>query len=338
MNFFYCLSILSPLYNGFGRLMSFLYEWLQNYGLVIIFVNVAIKILLLPINMSMQRGMARRLFLQDDIMEIKRVYANDPQKVQEAQMELMQRAGISMTSGCLPQLAQFLILIAIWRPIQQPLFYIAGVNAENLQNIAGLLVDKGLATEQIIQQISRSDVNILALLREHGNVLAEAIDNGWIRLNQVLDLNFLGMDLGLTPSFNPAQIFGAETRASYLPLIILVLVMLATMIISLAITRKAQEQDTQSKEEKERIKRNPAKQEQAQDQNNCMMKGMNYFMPLMMLWFAFSAPAAMALFWLTSNLVAIVQSLLSYNYYTKPAMEMVEARRAEKRIPGRRKK
>lgn len=336
MNYMLSLSILDPLYQVFGALMRFMYAWLQNYGLVIIAVNLAIKTLLLPVNMRMSKNMARQLFLQDDINEIKRVYANDPQKAQTAQMDLMKQHNVSMTGGCLPQILQLAVLIAIWRPIQQPLYYIAGVTSENLQNIAQLLVDKGHVAETALKTLGNSDVGILAALRSHGEVLAQAVDKGWIQLRQVLDLNFLGMDLGVTPSFLPAKLFGPES-STYLPLFLLVLVMVATMLLQLWLSRKSMPQQMRTKEEKQRDASNPAKQDQVQEQSACMMKSMNIMMPAMMIWMAFTLPAAMALFWLTSNIMGIIQSLLSYKFYTQPARELIEARKADKQVRRRRK-
>lgn len=336
MNYMLSLSILDPLYQVFGLLMRFMYGWLQNYGLVIIVVNLAIKAILMPVNMRMSKNMARQLFLQDDINEIKRVYSNDPQRAQAAQMDLMKQHNISMTGGCLPQLLQFLVLIAIWRPIQRPLFYIAGVAQDSLQQITQLLVDQGSLGANALKTVGSSDVGILAALRSNGQALAQAVENGWIQLSQVLDLNFLGMDLGVTPSFLPAKLFGPE-KSTYLPLFILVVVMMITMFLQLKISRQAMPQQTRTKEEKARDASNPAKHDQVQEQSATMMKSMNIFMPAMMIWMAFTLPAAMALFWLTSNIMGIIQSLLSYNFYTKPALALLEARKAEKQVPRRRR-
>lgn len=339
MNFLVSLSIMDPLYQGFGSILAYLYNWLQNYGLVIFLFILTIRLIMLPINMKTQRNMAKQMFLRDDINEIKRYYADDPQMAQQAQMELMKANGLSMTGGgCLPQIFQFIILIAFWRPIRSPLFYIAGVSSENLTNIANHLIGKGLLPENALSLLANQDVNILSALRENTTALAEVVEKGWINLNQVLDLRFLGMDLGKTPTFNPNLLFGAETRATYLPLLILVIVMTVTMVLSMRISRINQPQSLKTKEEQERDKKNPAKSAQLDEQQTaCMNKSMTIFMPLMMLWMAFSIPAAMALAWLASNLVAIIQSVLAYTYYTRPARKILEERKEEKQIPRRRR-
>ena len=207
---------------------------------------------------------------------------------------------------------------------------------DNLQNIAQLLVDKGSLAANALKTVANSDVGILAALRSNGEALAQSVENGWIQLSQVLDLKFMGMDLGVTPSFIPAKLFGPE-KATYLPLFFLVVVMMVTMILQMQISRKAMPQQTRTKEEKARDANNPAKQDQVQEQSATMMKSMNIVMPIMMIWMSFTLPAAMALFWLTSNVMGIIQSLLSYNFYAKPARELVEARKAEKQVRRRRR-
>ena len=54
-----------------------------------------------------------------------------------------------------------------------------------------------------------------------------------------------------------------------------------------------------------------------------MMKSMKFMMPVMTLMTVFVAPAAMGMYWIVGNLMAIVQSLLLYNLYTKPVFEKV---------------
>ena len=171
--------------------------------------------------------------------------------------------------------------------------------------------------------------------RSSAQTLGESVQQGWIQLRQVIDLNFLGMDLGRTPSFDPAKLFGAETWRTYIPLLILVIVMIGTQFIAMRMG-KINMPRQQSKEEKEREKRNPAKSGQTPQQAEGMMKSMNIVMPVMMIFMAFTLPAAMALFWLVSNVMAIVQTYLTYLLYTKPMREILDKQDAEKLVSRRR--
>lgn len=322
------LLILDPLYNGFGWAMKYLYDWLQNYGLVIIVFNVLIKIVLLPLDLKVQRGMTRQRFLTDDINEIKRVYANDPQQANAAQMQLMKDSGVSVASGCLPSILSFIVLIAMWRPFYQPLYYVGRVPMDYISKMADLLG---------ITNFAANDVGVIQGLRDNATALATSVQNGWVTLSQLPDLNFLGFNLGLTPTINPALLFGAETWRTYVPLLILVLVMLATMVLSMRMTRLVMPRGA-SKEEKERAKKNPAKKDQLQEQTGeGVMKTMNYTMPILMIFTALTVPAAMCLFWIVSNIMAIVTTLLKYQLYTKPADALLAEQNAQRMVPKRRK-
>lgn len=329
------LGIMDPLYNLFGQLMSYLYDWLQNYGLVIIVFNVILKLLIMPLSFKSQKSMARQQFLQDDINEIKRVYAKDPQKANEAQMQLMRESGVSMASGCLPMVLQMLVLFAIWPPIQRPLHYIGQVADSSIASIGGYAFEHGLLSQNAFSNLGRNDIPLLAVLRDSAQTLGESVQQGWIQLRQVIDLNFLGMDLGRTPSFDPGKLFGAETWRTYIPLLILVIVMIGTQFVAMRMG-KINMPRQQSKEEKEREKRNPAKSGQTPKQAEGMMKSMNIVMPVMMIFMAFTLPAAMALFWLVSNVMAIIQTYLTYVLYTKPMREILDKQDAEKLVSRRR--
>ena len=331
------LGLMDPLYNLFGMIMAALYSWLRNYGLVIIVIDVVLRLLIMPLSFKSSKNMAKQQFLQDDLNEIKRVYANDKQKAYEAQTELMRQSGVSMGSGCFSALLPMLFLFAIWRPIQQPLYYIAGISAENLNHMATALVSKGLMTEQAASTIMRADSPLLTVLSNNGAALSEFVDKGWIQLNQLLDFRFLGMDLGKIPSLSPSKIFGAETRALYLPLFILVIVMITTMMITTWMSKLNMPRQ-QSKEEKEREKANPAKSGQTQQQSQAMLKTMQYVFPVMMLWMAFTLPAAMALFWTVSNLMAILQTWLTYRLYTQPLQAAADEKKAASLVSRRRNK
>lgn len=328
------LGLMDPLYDFFGMVMGFLYDWLRNYGLVVILTNILVKLVLMPLQFKTQKSMAKQQFMQDDLNEIKRIYAKDPQKSQEAQMELMKANGVSMGQSCLPMLLNVIILFGFWPPIQRPLHYIGRVAADNVNQIGDFLLGKGFITDQTFKAIGRTDIPVLAALQENGEALAHSVENGWIQLKQVLDLNFLGMDLGRTPSLNPRLLFGAEWT-TYVPLLILVVLMMVTMVMSMQIN-KLNTPRGMSKEEREREKRNPAKRGQTPEQAQGMMKTMNIVFPVMMLFMSFSLPAAMTLFYLTSNLMAMLQSLLSYYLYTKPMNAILDEKAAAK-VAGRRR-
>ncbi|MCR4849374.1 MAG: membrane protein insertase YidC [Bacteroidales bacterium] len=91
------------------------YGW--NYGIVILILTILIKILLFPIAFKSYKSTAISRVLKPEMEEIAAKYPKeeDAMKKQQAIMNLQRQAGASPTSGCIPMLLQFPILIAVFR-------------------------------------------------------------------------------------------------------------------------------------------------------------------------------------------------------------------------------
>lgn len=97
--------------------LVFFHGWVNNWGLAIILLTLAIKLLLYaPTNKSM-RSMEKLRVIQPKIQELQKLYANDQMKLAEEQMKLFREAGTSPWGGCLPTLMQMPIYIALYRTI-----------------------------------------------------------------------------------------------------------------------------------------------------------------------------------------------------------------------------
>ena len=133
----------------------------------------------------------------------------------------------------------------------------------------------------------------------------------------MIDLHFLGIDLTMTPAFNPVTIF--SNPGVYLPLLLIPILVLVLNIVSIQMTKYLKPGYKEEKEARERAKKNPARKDQmAQDSTENMMKIMNWTMPVIMLVTTFSMPAAMGLYWIVSSIMGILTQLLVYFMFTKP--------------------
>ena len=96
--------------------LLFLYHFLgQNLGLAIITLTVALRLLLFPLSMPSLRSMKAQRDLKPQLDKLKEKYKNDRQGMAQAQMELFRQKGINPLAGCLPQLLQLVILIALYQ-------------------------------------------------------------------------------------------------------------------------------------------------------------------------------------------------------------------------------
>ncbi len=95
-------------------LFQFLRMLIPNYGLVIIVFSIIIKIALHPLTRTSMRSMKKMQALQPMMNEIREKYKEDPQKMNQAVMNLYKEYGVNPAAGCLPLLLQMPILFALY--------------------------------------------------------------------------------------------------------------------------------------------------------------------------------------------------------------------------------
>lgn len=111
-----------------GKLMKFIYDLVNNYGLSITLLTLIVRICLLPLYNKQNKYSAAMADLQPKINEIQVRYAADKNTMNEKLNEAYQEAGISPLSGCLPMLIQMPIIIGLFALLRNPILYIEGEN------------------------------------------------------------------------------------------------------------------------------------------------------------------------------------------------------------------
>ena len=100
---------------------AFLSTFIPSYGLVILVFALLVKLLLWPLTAVSYRNAAKMRELQPQLTAVKEKYGDDPQKQQQAMMQVYKTAGVNPLGGCLPMLLQYPLLIALWRFFQSTL-------------------------------------------------------------------------------------------------------------------------------------------------------------------------------------------------------------------------
>lgn len=114
------------LVNAFQSLLDWLYQLTGNYGLAIILLTVAVRILLLPL-VHAQMASARRLQqIQPRLQQLQRELRGDPKRLNEETMRLMQEHNANPAMGCLPLLIQLPIIFALFAVLRE--FHTAGAH------------------------------------------------------------------------------------------------------------------------------------------------------------------------------------------------------------------
>lgn len=94
---------------------DFFSKFVKGYGLIILFLTLVIKILLFPLVYKSYISAAKMRILKPEMDEIKEKCGDDLAKVQQENMKLFKKAGVSPFGGCVPLLLQFPILIALFQ-------------------------------------------------------------------------------------------------------------------------------------------------------------------------------------------------------------------------------
>ncbi|WP_029038618.1 membrane protein insertase YidC [Salinimicrobium xinjiangense] len=86
----------------------------MGYGLAIIVMTIAIKLVLSPVQYKQYLSQAKMKVLRPEINELNEKYKDNPMKKQQETMKLYSKAGASPMSGCLPALMQLPVFYALF--------------------------------------------------------------------------------------------------------------------------------------------------------------------------------------------------------------------------------
>lgn len=90
---------------------------IPNYGLAIIFMTIAIKLVLFPLTQKQLKSMRGMQEIQPKLKYLQEKYKNDPQTMQMKVMEMYKENGVNPFGGCLPLIIQMPIFIAFYQSL-----------------------------------------------------------------------------------------------------------------------------------------------------------------------------------------------------------------------------
>ena len=107
--------------DGFGFVLAWIYSVIPNYGIAIILLTLAIRLVLLPLGIKQIKSMQNMQALQPKVKELQKKYKSNKEKLQQEQMRLYKEAGVNPLGGCLPMLLTLPFLFAMYAVIKQPI-------------------------------------------------------------------------------------------------------------------------------------------------------------------------------------------------------------------------
>ncbi len=99
-----------------GKGLAFFYDLIPSYGLAIILLTVAVRLVMLPLTIKQTRSMQEMQKLQPEVKRLQAKYkGGDRQKMNEEMMKLYKEHKVNPLGGCLPLVLQLPIFLALYR-------------------------------------------------------------------------------------------------------------------------------------------------------------------------------------------------------------------------------
>lgn len=95
--------------------LTYLHTVLGNFGLAILLLTVALKVLFFPLANKSYRSMARMKKLQPEMERLRATYGQDKMRLNQAVMDLYKRQKVNPLSGCLPMFIQIPVFFALYK-------------------------------------------------------------------------------------------------------------------------------------------------------------------------------------------------------------------------------
>lgn len=283
--------------NLFGYVLNALYDIFNNYGIAIILFSIILRVILIPITISQQSSMKKTSKIQKQTQELQKKYKNNQEKMNQELMELYKKEKINPFSGCFSAIIQIVIILSVFWLVSQPLTYMKHVQDMDIYKEYLDKVEEGnnkSYKEIAILNMVESDYQDIVKQLENGEENKEKLENRKNELNKLrLNMNFLGLDLSKVPT---------QSLNDYKVYIIPILYVISSFV-SIKMTTNMQ---NNKEDKKETSGENSSEIEAMQSMN----KSMTYMMPIMSVSIAVIAPLGLALYWLVSNVLMIVERLI----------------------------
>lgn len=336
-------SIMGPIATVFGYIMDWLFKLTSNFGIMniglcIILFTVITKMLLLPLTIKQQKSSKLMSLMNPEIQAVQKKYKGKTDQTSMAKQQVEMQAiyekyGCNPTAGCLPMLIQLPIILALYRVIYNIPAYVPSVRVF-FDNVAKPLAEQPDYINKIAELATSAKLPIDRIdytsLDKIVDLLYKFTPDNWATLeglfpqiattiaenaDKIEQMNsFFGINLA-TPPFTG---FANITIAWVIPLLAGLTQWISTKMINS--TQPQQDQDA------------PGAQ---------MMNSMLVTMPLMSVFFCFTLPSALGVYWVVQGVLQIFQQLFVNSYMNKvdvddmikKNVEKMNAKRAKKGLP-----
>ena len=288
----------------FGYILNFLYELINNYGIAIIIFSILLRLILIPITIKQQKTMKKNAKMQEKMKEIQIKYKNNPEKLNQETIELYKKENMSPFSGCFSAIIQILIILSVFWLVSQPLTYMKKIDKQVIEEYNIKIIEENNGQKatypeiEIISRIENEYKEIDNQLKIENIENKEELENKKENLNKMrINMEFLGLDLSKVPTQNLG-----DWKVYVIPVLYVI-----TSFISIKITTISQNKENSKKEV---IIQDKDASDDMMESMGQMSNSMLYMTPIMSISIAAIAPLGLALYWLISNILMIVERVV----------------------------
>ena len=351
--------IMGPISQVLGWIMNMLFEFtnmfgFMNIGLSIILFTIVVKIIMFPMTIKQQKSSKMMTVMQPEIQAIQNKYKGktDQDSMMRQNVEIKavyEKYGTSMTGGCLQLLIQMPILLALYRVIYTIPAYVTPVK-EHFMNVVYAITGASSASaltegaaSKLLDFAAANNVPLTGVVNigDLTGVTGEALANKMVDLLYKLNPAQWNELANAFPSASAVIAENAEMitqmnsffginlasnpfNGSFIPNIAWIIPILAGL--------------TQWYSSKLMMANQPQSNNDDANMGTQMMKQMNIVMPLMSVFFCFTFPAAVGVYWVASSVVMIIQQAIVNAYLNRMDLDELIKKNVEKANKKRAKK
>ena len=275
--------VMNILSSALGYVMAFCYKLVSNYGIAIILFTLISKFVLLPVSIWVQKNSIKMVKMQPDINRIKAKHFGDKDAIADEQSKLFKQEKYNPLASLIPLIVQIVLLLGLVAVIYHPLDYLLHLPQDFINTLNGMAVsmlgaDPESSSIQLIVVENIKNGTFAAQLAALQTQFPDMDVAATIDSIKSLNMSFVGINL----SWVPSQIGGID-------IIVPVIAGFSAWLLCVAQNASNVLQAEQSK------------------LNKYGMMVLSVGLSLYLGWFV---PAGVALYWIASNIFAIIQLYL----------------------------
>lgn len=346
-------AILGPIAKLLGFIMNAIYSFMLNVlgigniSVTIIIFTIVIYMCLFPITYKQQKFSKLTQKMQPELQKVQKKYQGKKdqlsmQAMQDETTAIYEKYGISPTGSCVFMIINLPILFALLRVFYNVPAYLSSVKDQFSALVDGIMATPGYQAtmEKLVTDLKINTVRVDFSVKDPSVLSNYVVDtlyamnsSGWDLLkekfsgltdvivstqNHLYDINhFLGMNI----SDSPMRIIRTGlSNGTYLLVILALLIPIIsylTQVLNMKLMPQASGGD---------------------DAMQNQMKTMNKIMPLFSLFFCFSIPVGLGVYWIISAVVRSIQQYFLNKHFEKIDLDDIIKENQEKAKKKREKK